>query len=890
MIRFLFEREMRILQLNTTNLSRYQNLIRHRISFYSTEGCTNFTQTKLTTEIKHNIENHWRDKIKQTGFDESKPDNKYVVIPQFPYPSGHLHLGHVRVYTISDAIARFYRLKGKNVLHPIGFDAFGLPAENAAIERKISPAEWTKANIEHMRKQLVQLGASFDWKRELVTCDSKYYKWTQWIFLQMLKNGLAYQRKAFVNWDPVDGTVLANEQVDENCCSWRSGAKVEKKLLKQWFLRTTNFAKDLYDGLDNETLEDWDDVIKMQKNWFGKPTGYKFQLDLFYVNSENQEMESIDVWTTMPEQMLNPGFIAIKSNHFLSQHIQSSRVLDVTVKNPFKEGALIPLVVCDELEYQPHCETYIGLPAVNEIDRNLTDKLWISYENLAPDEKNRESILKKAKSKQIGGYPVSPHFTDWLISRQRFWGCPVPIIHCEKCGSIPVPDSSLPVHLPEATFDEIGKPIPLSMRSDWYTTKCHKCGNLNAKRETDTFDTFVDSSWYFLRYLNPDNAKVIFDKSLAKEVMPVDMYIGGIEHAVLHLYMARFFMHFFKKAGYVTCAEPFKRLVVQGMINGRTFCTQDGRHIKEEEVNILNEKQNRAEETVTGMKVHMEWEKMSKSKKNGVDPTELFNEYSVDSIRLIMLADVLPRSARNWSKDTFPGILKWQQNIWLCLNEFNMARTDDSIIKPENITDNDDEALKLFELRNYCVSKAGYFYSNAHFSSAIKICQELTDELRKFPKPLKKYNPQYERALADLFIMFSPIAPLFASECWSKFLSVPNRVDVDGMHLKWDKDALDQHWPTVDENINDIYVLKINSSKTIFHRTENDPETITEQFLMQKANEMTSFTELLKTHKIKRKSFTSGTDKCTTLVIHTEKKIKDKKKKQKIHLDSEAIQ
>lgn len=367
----------------------------------------------------------------------------------------------------------------------------------------------------------------------------------------MFKDGLAYQRQAFVNWDPVDGTVLANEQVDENGCSWRSGAKVEKKLLKQWFLRTTNFAKDLYDGLNSETLEDWDDVIKMQKNWFGEPNGYNFQLDLFYVNSTNQIMEAINVWTEKPEQMLNPGFIAIKSNHLLSEGIQNSRVLDVAVKNPFKEGALIPLVVCDELEYQPHCETYIGLPAVNEVDRNLTDKLWINYENQAPEEKNRESVLKKAKNKKIGGHPVSAHFSDWLVSRQRFWGCPIPgtclnqikinyayiytlfcflftVIHCSKCGTLPVPESSLPVELPEATFDKSGKPIPLSNRSDWFTTKCHKCGNLNAKRETDTFDTFVDSSWYFLRYLNPDNSKVIFDKSLAKQVMPVDMYIGGI--------------------------------------------------------------------------------------------------------------------------------------------------------------------------------------------------------------------------------------------------------------------------------------------------------------------------------------------------------------------------
>lgn len=344
----------------------------------------------------------------------------------------------------------------------------------------------------------------------------------------MHKEGLAYQRQAFVNWDPVDKTVLANEQVDENGHSWRSGAKVEKKLLKQWFLRTTNFAKDLYDGLDNKTLEDWDDVIKMQKNWFGEPNGYNFQLELFYVDADKRKMETLTVWTEKPEQLLNPGFIAIKSNHFLGEGYRSGHVLDIAVKNPFKEGSLIPLIVCDELEYQPHCDAYIGLPAQNEIDRNLADKLWLTFENEPPQEKNRETILKKAKSKKIGGYPVSAHFQDWLISRQRFWGTPIPVIHCSKCGTLPVPEASLPVILPEATFDEHGKPIPLSNRSDWYTTKCHKCGNLDAKRETDTFDTFVDSSWYFLRYLNPDKENAIFDKSLAKKAMPVDMYIGGI--------------------------------------------------------------------------------------------------------------------------------------------------------------------------------------------------------------------------------------------------------------------------------------------------------------------------------------------------------------------------
>lgn len=344
----------------------------------------------------------------------------------------------------------------------------------------------------------------------------------------MHKNGLAYQREAFVNWDPIDKTVLANEQVDENGCSWRSGAKVERKLLKQWFVRSTNFAKDLYESLDNSTLVDWEEVIKMQKQWIGEPNGYNFHLDLHYIQNNNPKLKTLTIWTEKPEQLMNPGFIAIKSDHILNESGGTNRLLDISVKNPFNEGSLIPLIVCDDFEYLPKCDTHLGLPAINEIDRKIAEMHWLTYDKQAPIEKNRETILKKAKNKNIGGHPVSSYFGDWLISRQRYWGTPIPMIHCTKCGTLPVPESTLPIELPETNFDEMGKPIPLSHHTEWSTVKCHKCGNENAQRETDTMDTFVDSSWYFLRYLNPKNPKVIFEKSLAKKVMPVDVYIGGI--------------------------------------------------------------------------------------------------------------------------------------------------------------------------------------------------------------------------------------------------------------------------------------------------------------------------------------------------------------------------
>lgn len=504
-----------------------------------------------------------------------------------------------------------------------------------------------------MRKQLENVGCSFDWDHELATFDPEYYRWTQWIFLQMLKDGMAYQREALVNWDPVDLTVLANEQVDESGCSWRSGAKVEKKLLKQWFIRSTKFAKQLYDGLDDPVLQDWNEVKKMQRNWIGEPNGYGFDLELLYVNPSEDggtKLKTIRVWTEKPEELLNPTFIAIKADHLLNDSGKDCHLLDVTAKNPFNEGATIPIVVSNELEFNPYLDTYLGVAAVNSGDKEIADKLWLHYEESAPLEKNRDSVIKKAKSKNIGGHPCSARVRDWLLSRQRYWGTPIPVIHCRKCGTVPVPESQLPVVLPEVTTDETGKPIPLAKRADWLETTCPKCKGDKAARDSDTMDTFFDSSWYYLRYLSPKADKQVFDKSLANKFMPVDLYIGGIEHAVLHLYITRFVVQFLHKIGLVNFTEPFRRLLVQGMVNGRTYVAADGRYLQEHEVSVLNERQNKAEEISSGTPVQMQWEKMSKSKKNGVDPLDLFAEYSIDTMRLIMLADVLPKTPRNWSK------------------------------------------------------------------------------------------------------------------------------------------------------------------------------------------------------------------------------------------------
>lgn len=548
----------------------------------------------------------------------------------FPYPSGNLHMGHVRVYAISDAMARFHRMNGKNVFHPIGFDAFGLPAENAAIQRNISPADWTKQNISQMRAQLKQLGCSFDWDHELSTCNEDYYKWTQQLFLMLYKDGLAYQNEALVNWDPVDKTVLADEQVDANGCSWRSGAKVEKKLLKQWFVRTTKFAEKLLNGLSDPTLRDWKDIINLQKHWIGECNGYAF-----YMNFQNQPL-SLRVWTESPEKLLDlNNFIALKTTHPLRKVLGEG---DLYVLNPFTNHQM-PVVFHDEVEFPEKCDVYLASPHYKESDKTLRASLDLPFQvnDLAEsDEANRSVVLKIADLFGNGGYKVSSKLQDWLVSRQRCWGTPIPIIHCGVCGAVPVEEKDLPVRLPSV--------------GDSLKCTCPKCGDENAKRETDTLDTFVDSSWYYLRYLDSANKNKIYDENIIKQFMPVDLYIGGKEHAVLHLYYARFINNFLHSKGLSPHPEPFQRLLVQGMVMGRSFRVKgSGKYLNEDEVEVLDAKKNKAISKETKEPVIMTWEKMSKSKLNGVDPSDMIGEYGTDTTRLIILGDVAPTSHRNWS-------------------------------------------------------------------------------------------------------------------------------------------------------------------------------------------------------------------------------------------------
>ncbi|XP_014217387.1 probable leucine--tRNA ligase, mitochondrial [Copidosoma floridanum] len=851
----------------------------------------NLWNEELTTEYKHQIENYWKDKIHK-GSNDNLQENKekFYVLSMFPYPSGSLHMGHVRVYAISDSVARFYRMKGKNVIHPMGWDAFGLPAENAAKERQVNPAEWTKQNIQNMREQLLKLGCTFDTNREFATCDPEYYRWTQELFLKLYDNGLLYQKETFVNWDPVDQTVLADEQVDENNRSWRSGAIVEKRLLRQWFVKTTVFAQSLLDGLKDKTLKEWRDIIKLQEHWIGECTGTNF--DFKVVSKIPGYPKSITLWTDRPAFIEYASFFAVSSNNLFSKIEKSEsrspvRLLNAKVINPFTNKEL-PVFVTEKesLPYPEFREDYLGIPCSSEADVGFCKSVGIKYE-IAPVcsaqelKEKRASVLQLARERNIGGHMVSSKLRDWLISRQRYWGTPIPIIHCEKCGAQPVPRSQLPVVLPKLDQSLEKQNSTLSNAKVWLNTSCPKCDG-PAKRETDTMDTFVDSSWYFMRYIDPKNDKEMFSKDKAFRDMPVDLYIGGKEHAVLHLYYARFVNHFLYQLGLVPTREPFKQLLVQGMVMGQSFSTKEGRYLKPHEIEAT---ENGYVEKDTNQRVIAAWEKMSKSKYNGVDPSKMFDEHSIDTIRLLMLADVAPRSHRNWSKETFPGILNWQHRLWQTVSEFIKARKNLTPADLSPLLFSDQTFLKedasMFDSRNYHLHGVTFNLTvSQQLSVAISKMQSLTNKIRKSSKLCVARSREYERALAVQIIMLAPIAPHFASELWAGFCSAPNRIVEDG-EIDWDKDVLEQRWPEVDMEYELKVDVTVNDKKFVILRIpRRQLDTMSQEEVLELAVKEQKFQKHLQKHKIIRVYYKSKSSSGAQMSIKTKESI-DKKVLQK---------
>jgi len=767
------------------------------------------------------IEHKWQKRWQEEGcftasIDSSKP--KYYVLEMFPYPSGRIHMGHVRNYTLGDVVARTKRARGFNVLHPMGWDAFGLPAENAAIERGVHPAKWTRENIAGMRDQLKSMGLSYDWSREFATCDPEYYRFEQKMFLDFLKAGLAYKKESWVNWDPVENTVLANEQVVDGC-GWRSGAPVERRLLSQWFLKITAFAEDLLNAI--ETLDRWPERVRiMQHNWIGRSEGARVR---FAVAAPVAGHDHIEVFTTRPDTLFGASFLAIAANHPMALALAetnkdlaafidncnrmgtSQATIEAAEKKGFDTGLTVAHPFDPEIELPVHVDNFVlmeygtgaifGCPAHDQRDLDFAnaydlpvrpvvlpkgedaDTFKISdtaftdegtiynsgfLDGLSVEEGIRAAIARLEELNQGKG-ETTWRIRDWGVSRQRYWGCPIPVIHCPDCGLVPVPDDQLPVTLPEdVRFDKPGNPI--AHHPTWKHTTCPDCGAA-AERETDTFDTFFESSWYFLRFADPD-PDIAFSRKAMEYWLPVDQYIGGVEHAVLHLLYSRFFTRALSACGYLDLDEPFNGMMTQGMVCHQTFRRKDGQWLFPTEVERKGEDTwitRDGDEPVTPGRI----EKMSKSKRNVIDPENIISVYGADTARLFMMSDSPPERDMEWTSAGVEGASRFIQKVWRMslLDEADalpmvalgapmpaeldeLART--CITETHRTIAQFSEDIDRFRF-NRCV--AG-LYTLANTISATKGVSESQNWARRF-------------AVETLAKLLAPIAPHIAEEIWA---------------------------------------------------------------------------------------------------------------------------
>ncbi|OKH28360.1 leucine--tRNA ligase [Chroogloeocystis siderophila] len=776
------------------------------------------------------IEEKWQQTWAELGLDQTQTDSakpKFYALSMFPYPSGSLHMGHVRNYVITDVIARLKRMQGYRVLHPMGWDAFGLPAENAAIDRGIGPAKWTYQNIAQMRSQLQRLGLSIDWNREVATCSPDYYKWTQWIFLQFLKAGLAYQKEAAVNWDPIDQTVLANEQVDSEGRSWRSGAKVERKLLRQWFLKITDYAEELLSDLDK--LPGWPDRVKlMQANWIGKSIGAYLEFPI--VGSD----EKIGVYTTRPDTVYGVTYVVLAPEHPLTkrvttpdrqasvaafvQEVANQSELERTAEdkpkrgiptggkaiNPFT-GEEIPIWIADYVLYEYGTGAVMGVPAHDARDfqfaqqQNLPIKVVIIPENgdasaplmaayvepgivvnsgefdgmVSTDAK--AAIVQYAEKHGYGNARVQYRLRDWLISRQRYWGAPIPVIHCPNCGIVPVPDEDLPVELPEEVEFTGRGGSPLA-QLDWVNVPCPTCGT-PAKRETDTMDTFIDSSWYYLRYPDAKNNQQAFDPAKTNDWMPVDQYVGGIEHAILHLLYSRFFTKVLRDRGLLNFDEPFQRLLTQGMVQGITYKNPvTGKYIAPAQVDP-----NDPKDPETGEPLQVFYEKMSKSKYNGIDPEEVLAKYGVDTARMFILFKAPPEKDLEWEDADVEGQFRFLNRVWRLVTDYSNQPA--VVSQPAALTKPEKELRRAIHTAIKAVTEdlEGEYQFNTAVSELMKLSNALADA------PCKN-SAIYAEGIQTLLILLAPFAPHIAEELWH-LLGNTESIHIQPW-LKYDESAL----------------------------------------------------------------------------------------------------
>jgi leucyl-tRNA synthetase len=777
----------------------------------------------------------------QTSEDPSKP--KFYTLAMFPYPSGNLHMGHVRVYTIVDVIARLKQMQGFRVLNPMGWDAFGLPAENAAIDRGVHPAKWTYENIAVMRGQLQQLGISFDWEREVTTCSPDYYRWTQWIFLQFLQAGLAYQKEAMVNWDPIDQTVLANEQVDSEGKSWRSGAKVERRSLTQWFFKITDYAEPLLQDL--QQLQGWPERVRvMQENWIGKSTGAQV---IFHTETGDE----LPIFTTRPDTLWGATFMVMSPEHPLVEKLTARLTdpeqkeaiatyqaaaahksdIDRTAENREKTGVWtgsyainpvngkkIPIWIADyvlmgygtgaimavpahdqrdfefaktfglpiDVVIQPADTTLDGatldsatldsatldsatldsatLDSATMTEAYAGDGVMVNSDDLngEPAGKGKgqsvEAAIAWLERKELGKGMANYRLRDWLISRQRYWGCPIPVIHCPDCGIVPVPEDQLPVELPgDVEFTGRGA-SPLAKMSDWINVPCPNCGTMG-KRETDTMDTFMCSSWYYLRYTDAKNEQQLADRTKVNDWMPVDQYVGGIEHAILHLLYSRFFTKVLRDRHLLTFDEPFTRLLTQGMVQAATYKNPTtGKYYASHQIDRTN-----PTDPTTGEALEVTFEKMSKSKLNGIDLRDGLAKYGADVARMFILFKAPPEKDLEWDEADVEGQARFLNRIWRLVTDGlgtnGVPPATRSLPASLSKAEKDLRRAVHTAIKEVTEDLSGDYQFNTAVSELMKLTNALTDA------PCKS-SPVYAEGIETLLKLLAPFAPHLTEELW----------------------------------------------------------------------------------------------------------------------------
>ncbi len=765
------------------------------------------------------IDQKWQKKWNELGcfqgeIDHSKP--KYYVLEMFPYPSGKIHVGHLRNYSMGDVIARFYRANGYNVLYPMGWDAFGLPAENAAIQNKVHPSDWTFSNIASMRDQIKSIGCSYDWRREIATCSPEYYKHEQEFFIKLLKSNLAYQKESVVNWDPVDNTVLANEQVVDGR-GWRSGALIEKKKLKQWFLRITNYAGELLD--DIQSLKGWPESVRiMQENWIGKSLGANVQ---FKIEADGS---NIEIFTTRPDTLFGASFIAVAYDHDIVSSIihreeikkfveicshMSTAQADIEraeklgvhtglyALHPFDPTKKLPIYIANFILKEYGTGAIFGCPGHDERDHEFAVKYDLPIIQVVDNEEEKidvqkapfigegkvinseflnglsssdakKAAIKKLEEMGLGRSKVNFRLKDWGISRQRYWGCPIPVVYCRKCGVLPVKESDLPIELPY-DVDFTGSGNPLDSHPTWKHTNCTSCSG-EAERETDTFDTFFESSWYFARYCNNQHEAMV-DKTAADYWLPVDQYIGGIEHAVLHLLYSRFFTKAMNDQNIISVREPFRNLLTQGMVLHATYKDSEGQWVYPNEINKSGDKLIHKDSglVVTQGKV----EKMSKSKKNVVDLDSILQNAGADTIRLFILSDSPPERDLEWSESGVDGCSKFLVKLMQLAEKIRNTNFDKSA--DENLLHKTHLTIKLVtaDIKNF------------HFNKAIARIRELYNYVSVLSDSSNSGTIPF--AFEVIIRLLNPFTPHITEEIW-QILGKQNILAI-------------QTWPEFDENL-----------------------------------------------------------------------------------------